>query len=95
MLLTAIGSFSQFDYSLRCIFPQWSHWDIRYTRKGLIKKRFRQALLCITFTASIVVLYQARQKGQSIGSLCAAFRRQARGFLSGLLNIMASYIRGD
>ena len=28
---------TQVDFSLRCMFPVWRHWDIRYTRKGLFR----------------------------------------------------------
>lgn len=50
--------FSQIDYSLRCIFPKWSDWDIKYTRQGLVKKRIRQVLSFMAFAAGIVGLYQ-------------------------------------
>lgn len=27
---------TQIDYTLRCMFPRWRHWNVKYTRKGLL-----------------------------------------------------------
>ncbi|KAJ9606787.1 hypothetical protein H2200_008796 [Cladophialophora chaetospira] len=33
---------TQVDFSLRCMFPVWWHWDIQYTRKGLLRLAVRR-----------------------------------------------------
>lgn len=30
---------SQIDFTLRCMFPRWSDWNVKYTAKGLLSKR--------------------------------------------------------
>ena len=53
--------YSQIDYSNRCMFPKWNHWNIQYTSKGLIKQRIKQTLRTVTLLASIVGLYYVRK----------------------------------
>ena len=60
-------SYSQIDYSLRCMFPRWSDWEITLTRQGLLKKRIRQALSYIIFAAGIVGLYQVWNSARNVG----------------------------
>lgn len=86
-------SFSQFDYSLRCMFPKWSDFDITYTRKGLIKKRIRQGLMYLTFVVSIIGLYKARKRDAGFTSVYDTLRQQARGLAIGLLKLLGVVIR--
>lgn len=86
-------SFSQIDYSLRCMFPRWGHYDIQYTRKGQIKRRVRQSVIYLTFVASIVGLYQARKRGEGLLSLFDTLRQQARGVVVGVLTHLEGGIR--
>lgn len=53
--------YSQVDYSIRCMFPKWSDWNIQYTTKGLIKQRIKQTLRVVTLFTSIVGLYYIRK----------------------------------
>ena len=51
---------SQLDFALRCYFPRYSDWTIVYTRKGLFKKRIKQALGYAAFAAVLAALFYAR-----------------------------------
>ncbi len=84
-LLTSC-SFSQFDYSIRCMFPKWSDWQIQYTRKGLLKERIRQGLSLAIFAAMIVGLYQARRLPGGISALPSMLRQHFKGLILGLLS---------
>ena len=54
-------SFSQIDYSIRCMFPKWSDWNIQYTTKGLIKHRLAQTLKVIALVVSITGAFYIRR----------------------------------
>ena len=82
MQLLIARSYSQIDYSLRCMFPMWSNYDVQYTRKGLIKKWIRQALTSLSVVAGIVILYHARKQGQSFATLSDVIRQRARGLVA-------------
>ena len=69
-------SFSQMDYSLRCMFPKWSDWDIKYTQQGLAKERIRQVLSLTAFTAGIVGLYQIWKGAVNVGSLLSLLQQR-------------------
>ncbi|KAL8802400.1 MAG: hypothetical protein Q9182_003823 [Xanthomendoza sp. 2 TL-2023] len=60
--------YSQIDFTIRCMFPKWSDWDLQYTRKGLLKKRARQASGILLLVAVIVGAYALRQQGSGVFS---------------------------
>ncbi|KAI1616944.1 cyclohexanone monooxygenase [Exophiala viscosa] len=35
---------TQIDFTLRCMFPRWDHWNAKYTRKGLVKLQLGRIL---------------------------------------------------
>lgn len=86
-LLTS-HSFSQFDYSIRCMFPKWSDWQVQYTRKGLLKERIRQGLNLVILAAMIVGLYQARRSPGGISALPSMLRQHFKGLIRGFLGSM-------
>ncbi|KAL8944479.1 MAG: hypothetical protein Q9211_000576 [Gyalolechia sp. 1 TL-2023] len=51
------------DFTFRCMFPNWSDWDLQYTRKGLIKKQVRRALNILLLALVIISAYSLRQQG--------------------------------
>ena len=81
-----IHRFSQFDYSLRCMFPKWSDWQINYTPKGLLKKRMRRGLAYAAFIATLVALHQARKHDGHIRSLPSLLQHRFTSLASGLLD---------
>ena len=38
------------------MFPQWSDWNIQYTRKGLLKQQLRLITKLLTFGLLIIIL---------------------------------------
>ncbi|KAL8832198.1 MAG: hypothetical protein Q9191_000414 [Dirinaria sp. TL-2023a] len=68
--------FSQIDYSLRCMFPKWSDWDIEYTRQGIVKKRIRRALSFIAFVAGIVGSYQIWKGPETVKFLLSLLQQR-------------------
>ena len=69
---------SQIDYSLRCMFPKWSDWNIQYTSKGLRKLQIQQTLKIIGLTLAIYVAYAIRHDFR--GGL-RAFRKTAMTYV--------------
>jgi hypothetical protein len=55
--------YSQLWFWYRCTFPYWNHWDIKYTRKGLVKHTIAKSLKLLAFTAVLLGLFKARQRG--------------------------------
>ncbi|KAI4233583.1 MAG: hypothetical protein L6R40_007034 [Gallowayella cf. fulva] len=58
--------YSQIDFTFRCMFPKWSDWDLQYTRKGLLKKRARQASGILLLVVVIVAAYVLWQQGSGV-----------------------------
>ena len=45
------------------MFPTWSDWDIKYTRKGLLKKSALTLLKSLALVAFIIGIIKERQHG--------------------------------
>ena len=73
------NSFSQIDYSIRCMFPKWSDWNIQYTTKGLLKHRISQVLKVIALAASILGAWY--------------IRHDVSGGLMGILRLVRGYVK--
>jgi len=56
------------------MFPTWSDWNIDYTSKGIMKRRIWQALRVLMVVVSIVLGYQARRSGHSLGYFKELYR---------------------
>lgn len=54
--------YSQIDYGLRCMFPKWNDWDLKYTRKGLAKKRAWRTVRYISLIGLLFVLCAPRKQ---------------------------------
>ncbi|KAL2223473.1 putative flavin-binding monooxygenase [Thermoascus aurantiacus ATCC 26904] len=48
-----IYPFSQIDFTLRCMFPVWSHWSAKYTRKGRMRLVLRRVVLLAAVSALV------------------------------------------
>ncbi|KAL8771159.1 MAG: hypothetical protein Q9209_003330 [Squamulea sp. 1 TL-2023] len=60
--------YSQIDFTLRCMFPKWSDWDLQYTPEGQLKKAARQVLGILLLLVVIVTGYALRQQGSNVFS---------------------------
>lgn len=83
-----IPRYSQIDFTLRCMFPKWSDWDLQYTRKGLLKRQARQALSVLLVASVVVGAYTLRSavlKGStSSGGTLHVLRSYLKSGLLGL-----------
>ncbi|KAF4632931.1 hypothetical protein G7Y89_g5190 [Cudoniella acicularis] len=82
--------YSQFNFWLRCAFPTWSDWDIKYTRKGLMKRRTVALLKIFSVFAAVTGFLRLARCGIDVTALV---KHQARlAFLTGagLLQKVAS-----
>lgn len=64
-------SYTQIWFTLRCMFPTWNDWNIRYTRRGLIKKRAKTTLRYLAYIAAIVGILRLRQNAEGRGGIKA------------------------
>jgi cation diffusion facilitator CzcD-associated flavoprotein CzcO len=53
--------YTQIWFGLRCMFPTWSDWDIKYTRKGLVKKSAKKTLRTLAIIAAIFGIVRLRR----------------------------------
>lgn len=93
MTADMFGSFTQIDYSIRCMFPKWSDWNIQYTTKGLIKHRVSQTIKAMALIAVIVGAYYIRKDVR--GGLYAVqsfIRQNLKTSLLGLLGFIQNGI---
>lgn len=48
------------------MFPTWSDWDFKYTRKGLFKKSVSAAVKSIALLAMLYTIGKQKQKGMGL-----------------------------
>jgi hypothetical protein len=66
------------------MFPTWSDWDIKYTRKGLVKLAATRALKLLAVFATVAAIIRLRTNGQGIGHITVLMRNYVRrAILSG------------
>lgn len=54
---------TQVDFTLRCMFPVWRHWDFKYTRKGLFVLGITRVSKAVGVVALLWGLVYARRYG--------------------------------
>jgi hypothetical protein len=76
------------------MFPTWSDWDIKYTRKGQVKRSVKKVLNVVALAAMIVggVKLRHNLQGKSLIALFKAYVRIAFFTGAGLLQTVASRI---
>ncbi|KFY71723.1 hypothetical protein V499_08097 [Pseudogymnoascus sp. VKM F-103] len=85
--------YSQVWFSLLCMFPNYNHWNYRYTTKGLIKKRAKTVFRIAALTGIATGLYFTRRAGLRFGWKEGA--ASARGAAAQLLATLGhSLVRG-
>jgi hypothetical protein len=72
-----LSRYGQIWFWYRCTFPHWDHWNIRYTRKGQVKRTVVQIAKVLAFTSAVVGIYKARQRGVNILELVKTMYRMA------------------
>lgn len=66
---TTVYPYTQFDFMYRCLFPNWSHWDVEYTRKGIWKNRMITLAKAAALAFAITVPFRAKQYNESLAGL--------------------------
>ena len=74
------------------MFPKWSDWHIKYTRKGLIKHRISRAARVAVLIATIVGAYYIRKDVR--GGLRAIVDLSQQFLRSALLGVQEMAQRG-
>ena len=81
---------SQFDFGWRCMFPNWSHWDVEYTRKGVVWKWLRKgSWYASTIGLLAVIVYGSLRRGgirQFLGEMSMRGRLAMGYALAGAAN---------
>jgi cation diffusion facilitator CzcD-associated flavoprotein CzcO len=79
---------TQIDYTLRCMFPRYSHWTATYTWKGLLIKNLRLTLRLFAALSAVFGAYYTVVKGRK------ASREQIRRFTEVVRGYMRSGLDG-
>ncbi|KAK8216502.1 hypothetical protein IWZ01DRAFT_518753 [Phyllosticta capitalensis] len=58
--------YTQIWFTLRCMFPKYSDWDIRYTRKGLIKLFLWKGIRALIFAVLLLGLWRVVGVGKLV-----------------------------
>ena len=74
---------TQIDYTIRCMFPRYSHWTATYTRKGLLMSYFRLTLKLFAAVGTIYGLYFTIKHG----------RKASREQVARLAGMLRNYLR--
>jgi hypothetical protein len=76
------------------MFPTWSDWDIKYTRKGQVKRSVKKALNVLALAAMIIggVRLRRNLQGKNLIALLKAYVRMAFLTGAGMLQTVASRI---
>jgi len=81
---------SQVDHTIRCWFPNWSHWNITRTNKGLVKHGLSRTLRVLAIGFAIVAFYRGRQSGMKLKNMPALATMSVKMAAIGLLGQIAS-----
>lgn len=91
-LVSPNNRYSQIDYSIRCMFPRWNHYHLRYTTKGLVKnwawRSLRSALLVLVLMGTVWV----RQEGVSLRAVPGTLLQYGRQTIARGLIALAQMI---
>lgn len=78
---------TQVDFSLRCMFPVWRHWNIQYTRKGLFRLALSRLVKSVGILSLIWGTLYVRRNGlhrsrEAIAQILARAVESTRGILA-------------
>lgn len=72
--------YTQIWFTILCMFPKYSDWNVKYTPKGLRKKRRNEAMRYLALLLVLGGIYRARKAGHTIAegpTLLRGFLRTA------------------
>lgn len=89
-LFPSSPSYSQVHFALKCMFPRYSDWNIRYTTRGIWRRRLKEMLRVVAFALLVLGISQARQKGYALRDGPTLIRAAIRqGIQSGIKGMEA------
>ncbi|CAL3963788.1 hypothetical protein PZA11_001301 [Diplocarpon coronariae] len=91
---STVYPYTQIWFTLKCMFPTYSDWEIKYTRKGMLKKSVFTAIRVLALLAIIFGVNQQKKKALGLNTktyLRAALRRLLYSG-AGLLQLMGSKV---
>lgn len=56
------------------MFPKWNDWDLKYTPKGLAKKRIGRIIQYLSLIGFIIFLYASQKKTEVLRNWASAWR---------------------
>ncbi|KAL1965130.1 hypothetical protein VTN77DRAFT_6043 [Rasamsonia byssochlamydoides] len=59
---STVYPYSQIDYFLRCMFPVWSHWTVKYTPQAAQRRRRQLVLRRFLLVAALAALFWAKKR---------------------------------
>lgn len=74
--------YTQIWFGLRCMFPTWSDWDIKYTAQGLLKQRAKKLAGLLAILGTVMALTRLRKDPDACKSHLRNYVRSA--LLSGV-----------
>jgi hypothetical protein len=75
---------TQIDFSLRCMFPVWSHWTATMTRRGRVLWTLRRLYKTLTYLMVIVALgYRLRYGREKTNETFRSLLAKPLGMLRG------------
>jgi len=82
--------YTQIYFTLRCMFPKYSDWDVTYTSKGLAKRKVKSILKYLTYILAIGGLYRAKKNGYKLKDILALIK----GYLRAAMMVAAGSLQG-
>jgi hypothetical protein len=76
-----VPRYNQVWFWYRCQFVKWRDWNIKYTRKGLVKQMLTRGIKYAAIVALLLVLLRARQSGRSLKEQALGIRDSALAML--------------
>ncbi|KAJ5047307.1 uncharacterized protein L3040_003136 [Drepanopeziza brunnea f. sp. 'multigermtubi'] len=87
---STVYPYTQIRFTLRCMFPTWSDWDIKYTRKAIFKKYAKRVLKAFIFLALLSGFSQQKQNGLGLKTYLRGVARSLIFGGAGLLQVAGS-----
>jgi cation diffusion facilitator CzcD-associated flavoprotein CzcO len=84
---------TQIDYTIRCMFPQYSHWTATYTKKGLLMYYFRLTLKLFAALSTVYgLIYMYKNGRKASRDQIVRLVGKLRGYVQNALDALRSRV---
>ena len=67
------------------MFPTWSDWNLKYTKKGLVKRRAKMTISYLAIFSAVYALIYLRRNGKALNDFKVILKEYVRlALLSGV-----------